>query len=504
LLTGDGTRRNRRGYECEIGIPSGGRSTRLATRAFARLLEERFSTAALVVASSVLLSWVALFNRFPLVFPDTLSYATTAFLGEIPGMFSAYYSFLILPLHRGATLWPVVFVQAAMLAHLLYLVVRCVAGGAGARSATLVIIAALCLLSSLPWITGQVMPDVFSSVVLLGLFLLAFCSDRLSRRELVYVGALTTVAIATHLSHVPIALGLIVLSAVLRVLFATKRIGFRRWAALLLLPLAVATGAMLAVSWVNARTIAFARNSNVFLLAKWIEEGPALAYLEQACPTVRYSLCAYIDQMRGMYQDDLKWWGGSPFYKVGGLDGLEPEARRIVSGTLRIYPGEILTIAAMNSGRQLLRFGIGEGLTPESAKLVAPYIGEVFGPEVEQSLLRSRQAKGSLPIAEFRRLHLAALLFSLGLALSALVTAREWVPARLGALAAYVAAGILGSAAVTGALSGPFDRYLARMAWLVPFVALLGAFCRVPVGTREVRGPAGGHSSMKPMSATRV
>jgi hypothetical protein len=31
--------------------------------------------------------------------------------------------------------------------------------------------------------------------------------------------------------------------------------------------------------------IGFARNSNVFLLAKWVDEGPALSYLKRACPT---------------------------------------------------------------------------------------------------------------------------------------------------------------------------------------------------------------------------
>jgi hypothetical protein len=62
--------------------------------------KDHASTAALVTASSVILSWVALFNHFPLVFPDTLSYATTALLGEIPAMFSAYYSILILPLRQ--------------------------------------------------------------------------------------------------------------------------------------------------------------------------------------------------------------------------------------------------------------------------------------------------------------------------------------------------------------------------------------------------------------------
>lgn len=452
-----------------------------------RTLKDHSSTAILIAASSVMLSWVALFNHFPLVFPDTLSYATTAFLREIPGMFSAYYSLFILPLHQGVTLWPVVFVQGAILGHLLYLVVRCVSCGNMGKPESLLIVAVLCLFSGLPWFTGQIMPDVFSPVVVLGVFLLAFCTDQLSRGELIYVGALTTAGIATHLSHVPIAFGLILLSGALRPLFAITQIGIRRWIALLLLPFMLAVCSMLAVNWINSRTVAFARNSSVFLLAKWIEEGPALAYLSQACPTVRYSLCPYLDELTGKYQDDLKWWGGSPFYKVGGLDLLEPEARRIVSATLRTYPIEILTIAVTNSGHQLLRFGIGEGLSAESLKLVAPYIGEVFGPEVEKSLLRSKQADGGLPIAEFRRLHLLAFPFSLLVGLWSLTTGRRRMHARLAALYVFVPVGILWNAMVTGALSGPFDRYLARVFWLIPFVALVGACYMMPLRWRAIQ-----------------
>jgi hypothetical protein len=425
-----------------------GRELSLVTNTQVRLLKDRSTTAAVIIASSLMLSWVALLNHFPLVFPDTLSYATTAFLGEIPAMFSPYYSLFILPLHWGVSLWPVVFVQGAIMGHLLYLVVRCASGRRTGKSEILLIIAVLCLLSSLPWFTGQIMPDVFTAVVLLGTFLLAFCAEQLTARELIYVGALVTAGIAMHLSHVPIALGLILLSGVLR-LFVRTQIRTRRWAVLLLAPLVVAVCSMVAINWVNSRALTFARNGNVFLLAKWIEEGPALAYLAEACPTVPYSLGSYLDELAGAHQDDLKWWGGSPFYKVGGLDQLEPEARDIVWGTLRTHPAEILKIAMTNSGRLLLHFGIGEGLSPGAAKLVAPYIGEVFGPDQQQSLLRSRQAGGRLPIAEFRQLHLLALPLSLVLVVCSLIAGRRRMNPALAALYVFLPVGILWSAVIT-------------------------------------------------------
>src|SRR5262249_15268868 len=153
----------------------------------------------------------------------TISYATDALNRIVPGLFSPYYGILILPLHAGVTLWPVVFAQGALWGHLLYLIVRCVFGQSLAGARALFMSATLSLFSSLPWFTGQIMPDVFTPVLVCGMFLLAFCSDRLNRVEMVYIGALTTAAITTHLSHVPIALGLVLLCLLLRVFFAPSQ-----------------------------------------------------------------------------------------------------------------------------------------------------------------------------------------------------------------------------------------------------------------------------------------
>jgi hypothetical protein len=434
------------------------------------------TTGALVLAGAFMLSWVALFNQAPLVFADSLGYATAPMRGEIPGFFSIFYGILILPLHQGVTLWPVVFVQAAMLAHLLYLTTRSVSGGTISKAETLLIIGVLCVFSGVPWITGQIMPDVFSPILLLTVFLLAFCTDQLSRGELFYVSVLMTAAIATHFSHVPIAFGLILLAFGLQLIFRPNKARIWQSAALLLIPFGVAVCSMLGVNWSDSRGVVFARNSNVFLLAKWIDEGPALSYLTGACPTTGYALCAHLDEMKGLTHDDLKWGWNSPFKKVGTFDELEPEARRIIRATLLAYPGEILQRATVDAGRQLLRFQAGDGLSREFARLVAEHLAPVFGPRIEKSVIESRQGKGRLPIAEVRQIHKAGLVVALGICLWAIIAWRQRLPRQLVALTVFLLIGIVWNAIVTGALAGPYDRYLARVIWLVCFAALIGFF----------------------------
>lgn len=431
------------------------------------------ATILLVVIASIMLSWVALFNGAPLVFSDTIAYATSALLGAIPGFFSAWYGIFILPLHQGVTLWPAVFVQGAMIGHLLYLVVRCVAHGTIGRLQILLIVVYLCFFSGLPWITGEILPDVFTPVVLLGIFLLAFCSNHLGRAEVVYVAVLTAVGIAVHLSHVPIALGLMLLAIALQRVFAPAEFTVRRWAVLASV-FAIGVGSLLGITWYNSRTLALAPHGNVFLMAKWISDGPALSYLVRSCPTMEYSLCAYVDEMEGLSHEDLKWDENSPFHKVGSFDQLEAEAHQIVLGTLRAYPLEILQRAARDAGRQLLRFKAAEGLTDYNAKFVAYHLGSVFAPGVGTSIAQSRQAEDQLFPAEFHPLHLVGLALGAGLCVWAMIIARRRnLPPELVALQVFVAAGILCNAIVTGALSGPYDRYLARVIWLILFVGLV-------------------------------
>jgi hypothetical protein len=348
-----------------------------------------------------------------------------------------------------------------------------------------VVIAGLCLFSSLPWITGEILPDVFTPVVLLGIFLQGFCTDQLKHGERWYIAILTTIGIAVHVSHVPIALGLIVLALILQRKFAPAQVRLSR-SVLLVVPLLIAVGSMLAVNWYHSRALSLAKNGSVFLLAKWADEGPALSYLKQSCPTVKYELCAYLADMKGLTHDDLKWGEDSPFGKVGsGFDKLEPEARRIVWGTLKTYPVEILYRSIKDAGRQILRFQTGDGLTPTYARLVAPLLGDVFSPAVEKSVLESRQGQGRLPIAEFRVLHTVGVVSGLVLCLWSFILWRGVLPTKLMALQIFVVGGIVLNAIVTGALSGPYDRYLARIIWLILFVGLVSICCIMRVYTHK-------------------
>jgi hypothetical protein len=443
-----------------------------------------------LAAGSVALSWVALLNGAPLVFSDTMSYATAAFEREVPGLFSIFYSAFILPLHQGITFWPVIIVQGAILAHVLYLTARTVSGGAISKSDTFLILMLLAVFSALPWVSGELLPDAFTSVVLLGLFLLAFASDELSPGELVYISLLTTMAISFHFSHVPIAAGGLILCVILRFLWLGRPHRIGRWISVLLFPFGAALFLLLAVNVANSDQFVISRNSNVFLLAKLLDEGPALSYLEEACPQAHYALCGYLSTLKGKSHDELKWGAESPFKKVGSFDELEPEARSIVWGTLLSRPREIFRHALKNGALQLSRFQAGDGLTPEFAVWVGEHVGRVYGKEVGRPFLQSNQRKGQLPITQFRCLHLAGLAIAAAVWLWLLGLRWRALTLELRVLFVYIFGVVLWSALVSASLSGAYDRYLARVIWLVCFVALTGLLQMFRVQTKPSSEPA--------------
>jgi hypothetical protein len=92
----------------------------------------------------------------------------------------------------------------------------------------------------------------------------------------------------------------------------------------------------------------------------------------------------------------------------------------------------------------------------------------------EADYLSSLQSQQALPLALINRLQELALGLSAVVAVAVLAAALHF---RLGGLltaAVYVTACLVGNAALTGVFSGVFDRYQARVAWLLVVFAVVG------------------------------
>lgn len=437
-----------------------------------------------ILLGAAMLAWPAPLNGYPLVFIDSVSYLGHTLFREWPWDKTAAYGPFLHLFHWGWSLWPALAVQVLLLSHLLWLAQRGARGEATAGG-HLLLCAGLAGLTSAPWFAATLMPDIFAAIAPICLLLLGFARDRLSAAEALWLTLLGAFTVAAHLSHLPTALALIVLVAVLgRGVMAPLRTA---------LPVVLACGALVAANaWAFGRPT-LSPHGAVFLLARLQADGPATATIRAHCPGAGWHLCAFTRSLP-MDSDHFLWSAASPANRhpdgapiaMGGMR-LAPEAATIVALTIAERPIEVAAAMARNAVTQLGMNQVGDTLGNTHLAASARRAVARLPAEELSAFDAGEQMRGTLPerAAPFLVPHGPVLLLSLPLAILALALA-AWRGdrARLGLVAGLLLA-VAVNAFATGALSAPADRYQARIVWLVPLAAMLGLVPRFGAGLTD-------------------
>ncbi len=422
---------------------------------------------------ALLLVWPAVLNGYPLVFSDTgplLEMGLEPTIGwDKPWVYGpflavfAHAAFNPATFNPATTLWLPLAAQGVLVSWVLWLT-QAVLGGPRVRL-HLALCAVLALGSAAPWFTSLLMPDVFTPVAVLCLFVLAFGGERLSRIEHAGVMVLGSVAVAAHLAHLILAAACVVVLAL-----TCWRPGgpfWRLWRPAV--PLAAALAMLLLTNAVGNGVLGLSPYGSVFALARLVGDGPGRAYLDRACPDPKLRLCAWQGRLSAD-SDEFLWHPQGPLWADGfGPTRFAPEAARLVPAIIAAYPLDTLRAAAANTLRQLVRVQVGDALVPDHLDIaVLPRLRPYFPAAEIARYQAALQPRGLLrdAAAPFRLVH--AVLLAAGAAGSVVVMLGCWRTRRpLAGLAAVVLASLLANAFATGALSGPHDRYQARLAWLV-------------------------------------
>jgi len=254
-----------------------------------------------------------------------------------------------------------------------------------------------------------------------------------------------------------------------------------------------------------AGRLSLSSGGSVFMMARLLEDGTALRYLERVCPERRFAVCPYLDELKSYHPKAISFsdgqspevtlsnyflWHG-PLDTLGGFRAQEAEASAIVAGTLSNYPVAQFRAAVANGWRQLRRFRTGDGLNAYPPTIwVSIAIHDVFGPVVYDEYRQSKQIRGAFGPDWFEflnRIHVFVLIASLIVLFGCVVLGRlRRCPDAL-FTSIFVAVLVVGNAFTLGVLSGPNDRYQSRVIWLVP---LLACGCALAPKTRTAIQPA--------------
>lgn len=408
----------------------------------------------------------ALWNGAPLVFSDTGGYFTRPIDGELLMGRSAFYGWLLY-LSIPDAFWPVIVAQAAAVTWIVVLALRC--HGLGGRPwLALSLTTALSLLTSLPWFAAQLMPDILFPAAVLALHLLAFRPTQLNAAERLGLSVLIAVAIASHMAVLALCLG--VLASLWLLSFMTS---------LGLPPLrlrhagiAVAGGVVLCLlsNLAIAGSFSFTPGGSSFLFGRLIEDGIAQRYLKKRCPDPRLRVCAYVDVLPDN-ADDWLWKNDTPFYVLGGAEGFGSEARRIVIGSVKMYPLAHAAAAVTATLEQFFSFR-----TEISTKDNDPTLDAIrdHTPQLLPAFMQARQQTRPFDIAPLNALHVpVGALAIAGLAAMLVWRHRLKLAPEIAALCITVLVALTVNAAICGVFSHPVDRYQSRLMPLAPFAVAL-------------------------------
>jgi hypothetical protein len=420
---------------------------------------------AVALAAMLLLLTPALWNGFPLLQYDSGGYFARWYEGTLEESRSTVYGLFAVALGR-PNFWPLIAVQAALTVWVVALVLR--VHGIGRPLILLATIAALSVATTLPWLADIVLTDIFFGLAVLALHLLVLRNDALARWERVALFVLIAFSAATHNATLAVLLAL--LAAGLVVALFDRRLvplaGLARGTAALLLGAVMLLGA----NYLVAKRVAWTPGGIGLTFGRMLQDGIVKRYLDEHCPDPRLRLCDHRDELPT--DADVFFWGQGMFDRLGRFQGLNDEMRTIVLESLRAYPWLQLRAAVVATLKQLVMVRTGWGVL-DSIWHTHGMI-ENFAPAMLPAMRAAHQQRGELDFAAINRLHVPVALASMLLLLGVMALGvRQRRFADLGLLAATTALAILANAFVTGALSGPHDRYGARVAWLATLVVAI-------------------------------
>ena len=328
----------------------------------------------------------------------------------------------------------------------------------------MLLLCAIALFTGLSIFAVTALPDLWAGLMLLGAAMILTYAPRLSRLE---YGAWLTMILAAALFHKAL-LAILALTLFVAALFLWRARGRD-------LALLVATALLALVGhWAVDVTVTRLTGKPVvpvpFLLARMVGDGTAEPYLKEACPVRHYATCAYLARMP-MLENDFLWSRDATRSVMATATpatraAIAREANTIALGVIARDPMGVAKAGVENAFRQFADVGVTElAALPHDDAQPIRYLRYWL-----ERYRHSAIAEGRMPLFALSMMMRVVYFASLGGALALLFRRRADQETVTFALLLFL--GLAANAAVSGAISGVFDRYQGRVAWLAAFALL--------------------------------
>ena len=426
----------------------------------------------LVSLGALVLLWMPLWNRYPLVFSDTGTYLFSAWQLFVPVDRPIGYGLFIRAASLAPSVWAIVFAQALGTSALLFRNAELLlpqTSGVEFFAFGLTVLTAL--LTNVSMFVGWVMPDVFASWVFLGA--VWFWLAR-ARHEKIVAALFVTFAFLVHNSHLWIALGALGIVSMFLVWRAKERRGVVRNSALVFALILFGIGLNVGINAWLGKGFSPGRGGSTFFVNRLHETGILRVTLARYCETETWTLCAARETLNA-HEGELGWflWNENSPLAQTDWETAAAEHGAIARRALECCLAEFLNISARSSWELFWLIEREHDLLPQPASSdAARAVRELYPREWAMFQASGQQHGAPPPGYVFAASPLVRELVWLGAALILFLVAWLRRDARWLAVwfALFVFLGV--NALVTGSLSGVFARYQARVFWLVTFFVL--------------------------------
>jgi len=411
----------------------------------------------------------AFINGFPIVYSDTSTYIVSGFEWETPFDRPITYGlFLWLTSLGGISLWLTVFAQCLILAWCVRLLNHRFLGKSR-RTDVIVFLEAvvLSLLTSSSWVASQLMPDVFTPIMLLSAILIITNHGGYSLGHSLFLYFIFFLSASMHMGHLSFNVAFLVAILIIRKI---KVVGLKDTIQLrpviLLMALSVAT--------IFTMGSAFAKSRNGFFMGALVEHGIAKEYLDRHCNQHQYKMCAYKDSLPE-YAWEFLWEKNSPFYKMGAWTETREEFGEIIHGTLTSpeFIGLHVKESLKATAQQIVKFKIGDG---NGAFLQGTQLHEriaLYFPHELSKYEHSSQNRQQLSYTNIANEVLAVVVILAVILLGWLAIKRI---SGFNNILILILLGILVNAWVCGTFANAIDRLGTKVIWLIPLMAMIGSY----------------------------
>jgi len=442
---------------------------------------KKFNPFFIIGVGAFLLTIIGLYNGYPLVYSDTGTYIYSGFDKFIPYDRPITYGLFLRFFSLNYSAWFVIIVQNIITSFVIYETIK-LYDFSRVRLTQFFLLAVgfLVFFTGIGWYSNQLMPDFLVPISVLTIFILLLKRDW-NYPLFILLSSILIFSLVSHFSH--LLIGTAIVGVILFCKLVFKHLfSFFSLKRVVVVSILVVSGWLVLplINYLVERQFIISKGSHVFFMSHLNDAGILKKFLDENCNSPEFKDCKICQFKDSLPNDAASFiWNSHIVDSCGGWLGSKREFSKIINATLTQPEYLVMNIYKSTTYGlvQLTRNDIGSGLSAYNEGS-APY-GQIhwrFNSELN-NYLNSKQNKWNgieLKFDALNRLNLLVLIVCFSFLLLIFVSSvYSKIDSKTLFFLLFVVFAIVVNSFITAGLNCPYDRYQARIVWLLPFAVIV-------------------------------